>query len=145
MSHGFPSSAGNPSPSPQGPYNVTVVGIRLFLIAGAVVIRYYYKPDIRSWADEVAEELEELDEVEEEPEPIDEWEELDDLEDEPPPPKLKKRPKKKELKKVKKKKGPKKDRQIYLDCPRCGNNFNVNVSGKTVFSCPSCGLSGEIE
>ena len=37
MSSGFPSSAGNPSPSPQGPYNVTVVGIRLFLIIGAVV------------------------------------------------------------------------------------------------------------
>jgi preprotein translocase subunit SecE len=27
------------------------------LIAGATVVRYYVKPDIRAWADEVAEEL----------------------------------------------------------------------------------------
>ncbi|MBN1390219.1 MAG: tetratricopeptide repeat protein [Candidatus Thermoplasmatota archaeon] len=43
---------------------------------------------------------------------------------------------------------PEKKRKLHkldLDCPRCGASFKVTVSGATKFSCPSCGLSGQIE
>jgi preprotein translocase subunit SecE len=35
----------------------SVSGVIGFIIGGLVVLRYYYKPDVRQWADEVAEQL----------------------------------------------------------------------------------------
>ena len=76
-----------------------------------------------------------MDEIDE-----DEIEELEEEEEQkeidepivPPPPK-------------KKKKVKKPTRTLHLDCPRCSEKFEVKVKGKTKFSCPSCGLTGEIE
>ncbi|MFO8050240.1 MAG: tetratricopeptide repeat protein [Thermoplasmatota archaeon] len=62
--------------------------------------------------------------------------------------------KKRSKKKVKKKRGSKKvfagkeqekKRSIGLTCPQCGEKFTVEVKGRTDFSCPGCGLRGEIE
>lgn len=90
--------------------------------------------DAEDWedVDDVDEELEELDEIEDIPKPI----------ATPEPPE-----EKKIIKKGKKKvkKGKKKTKELHLKCPRCGEPFDVKVKGRTAFSCPSCGLSGEIE
>ncbi len=111
------------------------------------------------------EDLEDIDELDDEwedeeeekqkkskPEPheteIDDWDDIEDDEDEleeledeedpepiltPPPPKKTKKKKKKTSK------------TIHLNCPRCSEQFDIDVKGKTKFSCPSCGLSGEID
>lgn len=34
---------------------------------------------------------------------------------------------------------------LYLLCPRCGEEFRIELSGNTKFRCPGCGLQGEVD
>jgi len=35
--------------------------------------------------------------------------------------------------------------EIDLKCPRCSREFSLTVSGRTRFTCPGCGLQGEVD